>query len=300
MQTTLEELKRLFRLNDDRQIKKGLLNRIEVVDDNHIKIKDDLLKKLLDLFRNSEVLTMQEVCHHYNIPQHNLQLMIKDKVIPYFKLVAAKGSKYLFIKSELNKENRILLVWSKKRGRESIEHIANDILTFLVEESGLDERYVVMYRMYHLDLLTIEEIAAKQKLSVNRVNTILRSCHFRIGRGIIENMKQCKIENSFEKKYYELVREHEEVNRRLRYLESSEPTKELKRKMSVPSAILSKRIYDLDLSIRALNTLRYHDIVTVSDILSVSKATLRKTTNTGDKTIQEIENVLKKLGIEYK
>jgi predicted DNA-binding protein YlxM (UPF0122 family) len=294
MRTTFSELQQLFKLDDDRQIRRGLVNKIEVVDSSHVRIKDSRLKEIMKQFRESTVLDMKEVCSQYKIPQSHLMYMIRDRMIPYFKLADAKGSKYLFLKSDLDKENRIFLFYSKKSRRDTFVEIGDGILTFLHDEGSVTTREHAIYKMYYLDLLTIEEIAGLQQLKVSKVQEIIRRSHYRLFRWLVRGLAHYNKQKTFEQMYYEQVRENGNLKKQI---ESLMPKEEPPPQPS--PEILSTRIYDLDFSVRALNVLRCLDITTVRELVNYPKEKLLETRNAGTKTMKDIEKVLKDLGIKY-
>ena len=78
----------------------------------------------------------------------------------------------------------------------------------------------------------------------------------------------------------------------------------------VPDSILTKRLVDCNLSVRALNCLHsYHEIIdgklvdspieTVGDLTRLHKTDLLKMRNCGKKTLIEVDELLKELGLEW-
>ena len=74
-----------------------------------------------------------------------------------------------------------------------------------------------------------------------------------------------------------------------------EQTEELQR---LKTLIYFVRIQDLELSTRTYNGLR-NDFFRLSDLVTSSRRSLLKMTNLGKMSVDEIENLLKSLGLEF-
>jgi hypothetical protein len=294
MLTTITELQQLFKLDDDRQIKRGLVHKIEVFSSDRVKIKDEELKELVRRCRESEVLDTKEVCRLYKISREQLMSMIRDKMIPYFKLVDSQGSKYLFLKSDLDKGNKIFVYYSKQGRRETLIEVGDRILAFMHTVGRISEQECVIYKMYYLDLLIVEEIAELQKMRPAKVQQILRQSHYRICHWLLDGIKKYSGQQTFEERYYQSVRENGILKKRIAELEPKQPES-----LIIPVEKLSTSIYDMNLSVRAMNVLRYLDIMTLQDLVCFPKEKLLEVRKVGTKTIKEIEKVLNDAGIKY-
>jgi DNA-directed RNA polymerase subunit alpha len=58
------------------------------------------------------------------------------------------------------------------------------------------------------------------------------------------------------------------------------------------------KIYKLELSVRSINCLSYNNIDYVGDLVKCSEAQLLRTPNFGRKSLNEVKEVLKNLGLE--
>lgn len=65
------------------------------------------------------------------------------------------------------------------------------------------------------------------------------------------------------------------------------------------TALLEKKIIDLDLSVRALNCLKMAEVETLGDLIKYRKGELMKFRNFGKKTLTELENFVAGLGLEF-
>lgn len=66
------------------------------------------------------------------------------------------------------------------------------------------------------------------------------------------------------------------------------------------TALLEKKIIDLDISVRALNCLKMAEVETLGDLIKYSKYDLIKFRNFGKKTLSELENLVAGLGLELR
>src|SRR3954463_14382402 len=111
MQATLEELSKIFKLTgaDSRQLRLGLKNKIEFIDAQKAEVKDAELLQLIKDFRNGGAMTVKEVCEQYKITPHALMEMVKWQLVSCYRLNSSKGSKVLFLKTEIEKEQELFL-----------------------------------------------------------------------------------------------------------------------------------------------------------------------------------------------
>lgn len=65
------------------------------------------------------------------------------------------------------------------------------------------------------------------------------------------------------------------------------------------TALLEKKLIDLDISVRALNCLKMAEVETLGDLIKYRKGELMKFRNFGKKTLTELENFVAGLGLEF-
>jgi DNA-directed RNA polymerase subunit alpha len=63
--------------------------------------------------------------------------------------------------------------------------------------------------------------------------------------------------------------------------------------------LLKSRLYDMDLSVRAVNCLKSADIETLGELVSRSKSDLLKFRNFGRKSLEELEQVVNDKGLDF-
>lgn len=78
-----------------------------------------------------------------------------------------------------------------------------------------------------------------------------------------------------------------------------EPVEEFDDNMQAMRQLLRTKLYDLDLSVRALNCLKAADVEMLGDLVQYSKADLLKFRNFGKKSLSELEEIIEKMGLEF-
>ncbi len=78
-----------------------------------------------------------------------------------------------------------------------------------------------------------------------------------------------------------------------------EPEEEVSTAGSDLSDLLSRSVDDLDLSSRSANSLKNADIKTLSDLVSRSERQMLETKNFGQKSLEEVQEVLGRLGLSF-
>ena len=65
------------------------------------------------------------------------------------------------------------------------------------------------------------------------------------------------------------------------------------------SQVMNKKLVECDLSVRALNCIRYLELETLGDLANSDKRLLMAVRNMGKKTMQEFEILLEHYGLEF-
>lgn len=76
-----------------------------------------------------------------------------------------------------------------------------------------------------------------------------------------------------------------------------DPTETESQEVSALDAVLSKKIDELDLSVRSVNSLKNANILTLRDLVRKSEKDMLETKNFGKKSLEEVLEVLDKLGL---
>ncbi|HLG33621.1 MAG TPA: DNA-directed RNA polymerase subunit alpha C-terminal domain-containing protein [Bacteroidia bacterium] len=296
METTLQELKQLFKISSSRQIKAGLKNKIRMFDDGGIEVTDETLMQTLEKFRQGGVYEIKEVCERYNLSRQEVLYLIRAKRISGFKLLMSQGSKWLFLKEELEKENEVLLFHSSRRNPERLAKLAESLMRGLVQRGLMSEREVVLFSEYYFEGKTYGEIAGAFDLTTDNTRNKVE----RTGRRLLYKLsyfiaceKQMK---EFEKKYLEqkaLRKMLEQLIDPVKLIGSDYPHKET---LVTPVSALTARLTNYDFGVRELTCFRHAEIETIGDLLAYGKERLMKVRNFGKKSLTSTEEVLHKLG----
>jgi DNA-directed RNA polymerase subunit alpha len=94
-----------------------------------------------------------------------------------------------------------------------------------------------------------------------------------------------------------LLREHLTIFVEKEAALESEPVLELSEELSGLQAVLSRRIDELDLSVRSANCLKNANIHTLQDLVMRSEKEMLETKNFGRKSLQEVQDILSKHGL---
>ena len=283
MKTTYNELQKLFRLKDERQIKPGLFNRIKVIDENNIEVLDDKLKILLKRFKTSEVLTIEEVSEKYEVSPTVVVKMIKESRLPFYQLSNTKGSKYLFFESELNEnEMEITLFCGIRKNLFKFFDIVEVLMKSLLENEKIKEVEMEIFRLYYCTDLDTDKIAEKVDLTSTRILQIINKNN-KLTLNYIRSLISYKKQNEdYKKKYEELKKDGFKI---LKVPKEFKITK-------IPYPLKTK-INELGLSVRTKNCLKNKKIETVFDLFDFMKDNkIDYISKAGKKTKLEIENFI--------
>jgi hypothetical protein len=296
MRTTFQELQDLFHLKDTRQLKVGLVNKIKVIEDD-IEVTDAKVANLIEKFRNGGSLTIKEVCQQYNIALSELNYLVKVNKIPYYKLVSQKGSQMLFLRSDLENENVLNLFIYK--GINSVKFVKL-VLKLIDEIEGISDRDKTLLTLHFVEGKTFNEIAKNVNRSKENMHALIKRASVRLLNNFRYLNSEVKKVSVFEEKYWEQEKKVYDLQQQVDFLMDQ-------LNIVTPISIslekinfLKTKIIDFDFSVRVINCLHAADIDTVSELLQYSCSELSKFRNLGTKSLNEIKDLLKKLGYELK
>ena len=285
MKTSYSELCGLFRLVNERQIKAHLKNKLTVIDEDNIKVKDEELERLLTKFRNdSEVLDIQDVCDQYNITREQLLILIKEESVTHFKLSENNGSKILFFKSDLEDEKDFLLVrYRRKNDIFKFLKFLAPFFEYLLDGEKIKQQDKDIYMMYYTKEHQIDDIAHKMDLTPTRVLQIINDLNHKFPQ-ILRFLVSYKKQNEYYKKLYfdAIIPEY--------------------KKNKISNLLLSK-LDELELSIRVKNCLKTSGFDTLQNFLEKEipkELWTEKIKNFGKKSADELEEFLKSNEIQIK
>jgi predicted DNA-binding protein YlxM (UPF0122 family) len=298
MKATLNELCEMFKLKNARQLKAGLNNKIKVVDASSVKITDAKLMQLFEGFSKGGAMTEKEVCRQYNIEPYNLRAMVKQGLISSYRLKDAKASKFLFLKSEVEKEKEFLLTYSSRKDIFKFVNFAAEMLERLSEEFLITPREFEVFRDYYLTSLTLEEIAEKYKVTEGRIRSMLQHRNGRLIHHMVDFLKN---HDKYDKALEEIGDLKTIIYRQKvlldNYTQVEKSFESLDPAFAYRKQFRETKISEFDFSTRTLNALKGGHIETVEQLLSHSKSRILMFRNLGKKAVAEINDVLKKKGI---
>ncbi|MBI3502965.1 MAG: hypothetical protein HY063_14335 [Bacteroidetes bacterium] len=301
MQTTFEELEQLFKIKDNRQIKRGLVNKITALDSKNVQVTDEALKELLARFRNNGAYDVAEASKAYNVTEETMLHFARHKIISSYQLVSAAGSKVLFLKSELEKENHLLLTHSQA-DRMKIARLADHLARVLYKEKEMQPRNYLMLRMYYFEDISREQIANKYSLTPERVRQIIAKTERRMLYAVQRVLHGIKKYEEYDKQNTEL----RDKNSHLKYQYSvlEEKFNKLKSKTSKPSVkradkILLTKILDSSFSDEVKARCLVHDINSIQELSTHTKYSLSYR-GFDEKEITEVESFFKKSNIPFR
>jgi len=295
MKTTFEELQQLFRLKDPdyRQIKAGLVNKIRMVNEQNVLVEDEVLKEILAEFRIGGSMDLDEASKEFNIDKNTLHQMARARAVSSFQLVTSKGSKLLFLRKELEKENNVLLTRTKAIDWNKFAGISSKILQDLVNERFISQRDFAMFMDYYFEHLTLEEIGEKHTITRDRTREVLQKNNRRLVHLFCSTYQYKKRNEEMSKDYSVMKTKYDEQKKILEGLKDLEKYFINKPKpVGKGPGYDSTKIMDLDLSVRTINCLRSLDIETIGDLKNTDKSLLLGSRNFGKKSIKEIEELL--------
>ena len=171
---------------------------------------------------------------------------------------------------------------------------------------GLNDRELAVMQTI-IKTGSLEDAAKEHNVSRERIRQIytraIRRCNALSGvQERLQELNDLREENSTLKgEIRALERSLAEFTRLKALTEQMDEDERIKAFMEKDSMcqIFNTRIYDLDLSVRALNCLRAADIETIGDIVSKTKLQLMHLRNFGNRSVCEIEDLLNTMGLSF-
>lgn len=114
-------------------------------------------------------------------------------------------------------------------------------------------------------------------------------------RALREEAAALRSENDYLRKY---VAEHKELEEVAKQLEEAGKESLSAEDLRIRKTLLTN-IADYGLSVRAYNCLRARDVETVADLVWLPRLQIMKMRNLGRKSIQELDSLVKRLGLKY-
>ena len=204
---------------------------------------------------------------------------------------SSKGSKFLFLQSDLEKENEIFVEYKKANtihNRKNVNNKSSELLKVIINESNFNipQREKAFLNRYLIENNTLDAIGIEFGLTRERARQI-----FEIGCNIlIREIKRQKENEDYKEKYNEINAKYKELINSVGGSTVTDKDKMLRK--------FSKKLRDEDASIRLLNVCMAHDINTIGDLVRRGRV-LVSVRGSGKKTIAEAERLLEKHGLKF-
>jgi excisionase family DNA binding protein len=241
-------------------------------------------------------LTTQEAADLLNISVSKIKSLCGDHNLPFYRLDDVKGSKLLFVESELIGDSTdislvrsaefYLKTWKFNQYEEFFLRLFNNLRT----HGTAYDRNLDVVRALLINNDSFEKVSDEFGVGIERINYSLREGLKKLG----EFAKNVILENEVLKKNYTKLEAENAVLREL--------VREANREIPEVSDHFSIKIKDLGFSIRTLNCLRSMDdeVFTLGELASRSISELKKIRNFGSKALCEIEETLETYNLKLR
>jgi hypothetical protein len=214
---------------------------------------------------------------HEDISSNYVNGLIKKSIVSSFSNSENKGSATFIFENEL--ENHI------KKYNHNTNYlfyiIEKTVRLFLLNiKDTLNEREYNILKALLVDNKSREEVCNDYKISAERVRQIFEKSYYKI----VNSNRINNDYNELKKKYDILLSEYNELNKNILNDNKS----------------LDIQLIDIDISVRALNSLKTANINTLGELSLASAKTLMKYRNFGLRTLKEVESVLKQYNLKLK
>lgn len=297
MQTSWKELGQLFKLKGrfDRTIKNALINKIRVIDHNHVELKDEQIKQLLLAFRVSGSYTVNEISGLLGISGEQVRKMVKHNQLSSYQLSVGKGSQLLFLKSEFEQEHAMLIKQFKRYNPDRLIKLINQLAEDMLNAGSLTRREYDMLTGYYLENKTLHKIGEQIEVSLERARQLVEKFSLKF----LHTMRYTLTVSSKISALQQACIEVQDRNQQLEKFIKDNHWQTIPPATSHVPAVYAYHVNELDLPIRVINVLNYAKIETVMDLVDYGKKRLLNHRNFGARSMRKVEEALKKIGIDY-
>ena len=307
---TFKELNKIFRLSDDvkdRQIKKGLLNKIIILNKNEVEIINEELSSIVRKLKNDEVLTINEAANMLKVSKYTVFKLAELSKIPYYKLVSEKGSKILFLKSELQSlENINTLCLIKIEDINSKQKKYNRLLSSIIDKFELKDNVKSIFNLYIDDNFDIQKVADSYGLTKERIRQIIeRTIYCKIPLLINNLFRHEKTHNELFEDYWKIKNENEKLRQIVndKIVDNVDNVDKILSNYEKLQNAYNLNIKDFDISIRLNNIFKAYEIEKIRDVIHITFFNPNNILNLkhfGKKTFAELMELLLHLKFNFK
>ena len=290
-----DEVKRILGVSDLRtfmsteNFPKPFFNEDKLVFDK------ELINKYFNVDNIDEpFLSIEDAANYLELTVPRLAHLALRSRIPSYRLKHVKGSGYLFRKSELEKFREVKISGDTEFANYYIANqLVKDMLFLFLQKfyavSPEDRGFEIMSK-YLFDSATLEDIGQYYDISRERVRQIVQ-----------ENVNKIKhYDFCNEQDYMSLQKKVAQQELEITHLRKvsgvGSLNEEANKIIDIFSSLLSTKLLDCDLSVRATNSLYNGNIITVYDLLPSCRKNflgLKKLKNMGKTTINELREFIK-------
>lgn len=252
-------------------------------------------------------ITLKEAAEYIGLPDSRILSLTKNDEIPSYRLKSTKGSGYLFRKSELEFLKEIQIEGNINfvnyfSGTEVLRNLFKAYIEGNFKNHCTIREYDV-FMMHFFGRWSLEKIGEEFDLTRNRVNQIyqrtIRRIYNRVNIESKSNLLELErkiIHKDIEIKFLKglLEKNNPEQYQTLNY-----DSMEIKSLEEIYLSFFKKDIYNEDLSVRALNSLKHINIITIYNLITLfgshsnDQKNLHNQRNVGKKTADEVIEYIK-------
>lgn len=254
-------------------------------------------------------ITLKEASEYIGVPSSKILSLTKNNELPSYRLKSIKGSGYLFRKSEIDFLKKIQIEGNVNfinyfSGTEIIRKLFKAYIQSNFKNHATSREYEV-FMLYFFDRWSFEKISKEFDLTIVRVKQIFYKSERRLLNRVMFDSKIQMLD--LERK---IIHKDIEIKFLKSLLEKNNPKNfedlkydsiEIKSLEEMYIKFFNKPIYNADLSVRALNSLRNIDIETIYHLINIfgshskDQNNLYRQRNVGKKTANEIINCIKNI-----
>lgn len=254
--------------------------------------------KLCNRIISEKVIGVVDFSKKYDIPVSSIKNAGEKKIISIFGNSKSKGSKKFVFEDEalktFNSPSNPFYIDARPTFL-FYDRLRNMLLK--IAKVRLTEREYQVIEYTYSDGLMPFQIGDKLGITAQGASSTLRKAERKI---LLSKILNVKFNESLDE-YTKIKSEYEFVKNQMDMMNKSHKEK-FEKIAHIPrgdARILAVRIIDLDLSVRSLNVLNAVDIDTVGDLIQYKRNDLLRFRNFGKVSLQEIDNLLDNLGLEY-
>lgn len=305
---TSEQLCKILNISDLRTLQSTNGFPKPLFDESELMYDKKEVAKYFNLDNIDEpFITLKEAADYVGLPDSRILSLTKNDEIPSYRLKSSKGSGYLFRKSELDFLKEIQIEGNVNfvnyfTGTEVIRKIFKYYIEGNFKNHATVREYEI-FMLHFFDRWSLEKIGEELDLTRARVNQIYQKTIRRIYNRVRIESKLNLLE--LERK---IIHKDIEIKFLKGLLEKNNPDKyealnydsvEIKSLEESFLSFFKKDIYNEELSVRALNSLKHIDVITIYHLITLfgshskDQKNLYKQRNVGKKTADEIIEYIK-------